>query len=139
MTVVAYKNGLVAADKQSSRAGTISEVQKLFRYKNSVLAIVGDYSRGLQIMEWYKKGKGPLPPASDNAFARFLVFNKDHFLEFENIDIPIKRTDKMVAFGSGGDLAMGAMAMGATADYAVEIACKFSDSCGLGVMVEKIK
>jgi hypothetical protein len=42
-------------------------------------------------------------------------------------------SEKKVAYGSGGDLALGAMAAGATAKQAVAIACRFDPNTGQGI------
>lgn len=140
MTVIAYKDGIVAADGQSSRAGIKYRVQKLFEHGNEIIAACGDYSRAIQMRDWYVKGRvDPLPASSDNTFARLLVFRGKYFLEFENMSTPVKRTDKLVAFGSGSDIALGAMEMGASAIQAVEIAIKHLDSCGMGVSYKAVR
>jgi ATP-dependent protease HslVU (ClpYQ) peptidase subunit len=41
--------------------------------------------------------------------------------------------DPFMAWGSGRDFALGAMAMGATAREAVAVACRFNVYCGNGI------
>ena len=47
--------------------------------------------------------------------------------------------DAFAAFGCGGDIAIGAMAAGASAEEAVEIANIHHVECGLGVDVFKLR
>jgi hypothetical protein len=52
---------------------------------------------------------------------------------FERVPYPLIPDSLCCAWGSGAEYAMAAMAMGADARKAVEIAGRFSITCGLGV------
>lgn len=54
---------------------------------------------------------------------------------YEEPGFPIPIEDKMYVAGSGGDIALGAMAFGASPEEAVKIASEWDVDTGLGVQV----
>ena len=139
MSIVAYDGRIVAADRQSTNSDTRREVQKIFlidtEYGKEIVAFVGCMSGGLAMMEWYENGADPsILPQSQNtdSGAVLSVFHKDGVDTYEN-HIPMPINDPFWAWGSGRDIALGAMAHGANAIEAVEIASRFNIDCGMGI------
>jgi hypothetical protein len=59
--------------------------------------------------------------------------------KYEFVPFPIVFEDRFYASGSGRDLAIGALAMGADAVQAAEIACTYCTECGVGLDVVELK
>ena len=65
-------------------------------------------------------------------------FSKEHTIDeglvrYEDTHIPIEHGKEPCAFGHGRDFAYGVLAMGGTAEQAVQVANKYSVDCGIGV------
>lgn len=136
MTTVAYKDGKLAADKRISIHN--AEVSKAFRDDDGNLyGVIGKLAPALMVVEWLMgRADKPNPFEEDDSFYVLMVekatgqiFMFDYFLHA----LPIE--SKFFALGSGSSYAMGAMAQGASAKKAVEIASLFDDSTGSGVEV----
>lgn len=55
------------------------------------------------------------------------------FICNSSVAIFVPYEKEKIAIGSGAEMAFGALAMDATAEQAVAIACKYSNGCGLGI------
>ena len=140
MTIIAYKDGIVAADRLGVEAGLMVRAQKLFRLNDEVIAITGDLERATEMYKWYESGgMGALPPAQNGSWGNMIVFSKKRVKVYSNLGVPLFRTEKVMAFGSGRDIALGAMNSGSSAIDAVKLASKLLDSCGRGVQVMGVK
>lgn len=156
MTVVAYKNGCIAADSAEVELGTIMPYRKkkVRIYGNGMIA--GAWGTSAQNHDWLElleKVTDSLhvanPMWKDSAWIRanvpvigdgsggMLVVERDKIILAEDKCPPrlVRLNDYcMTAYGTGGDVALGAMAAGATAVQAVEIACAFDTGCQLPVL-----
>lgn len=149
MTIVAVKDGVIAADKMASISGTALTVPKLFTVKQGslvrvidgeklplVIAVCGDYGLGLMRAQWFADPETDhtnYPKAVGDHWARLVVATASGVVAYEDYPIAIPYLDEYVAFGSGMDYAMGAMLNGANAIEAVQVTCAFDTSCGKGV------
>jgi len=138
MTVIAWDGKIIAADKQASHCGLKREVTKLFisTKGNEVLGFSQDYENGLGLIEWYNEGAVRRDwPAwqTETSWGRLVVAGHKYLFCYEQLPFKQLYSVDPTAFGSGRDFALGAMAAGADAIRAVEIACRFSDSCGMGI------
>jgi ATP-dependent protease HslVU (ClpYQ) peptidase subunit len=137
MSVVAWDGKILAADKMATCSGQIQTITKIKKLDNGeIVAWAGRQSYALAFLDWYVNGadKENFPEVQRTEdWTCFVIASKDGVKFYEQDYIPIEIQDDFIAFGSGRDYAMAAMAMGATAIKAVEIASQFSDSCGLGV------
>lgn len=89
--------------------------------------------------EWYEAGADPkLWPKSQEGedWARLVVLSEGKVFEYENTPVRQPLIAPFMAWGSGADFAMGAMAAGCNAARAVEIASGLCASCGYGVSVQ---
>lgn len=141
MTTIAYKNGVVAADSrvtvESESGGARNfRTEKLFRRtvhingvpKNVILATAGESAPGSLFVEQWASGKS-LPEIRE-AFAytepdfTILVVSEDGLFEVDRWCVMEPVYEPFYAIGSGSKVAMGAMEAGASAQKAVEIACR---------------
>lgn len=138
MSVVAWDGRTLAADKQATSSSKIAVVTKIRRLTSGeVVAWTGSADCGLLMAKWYEDGadpeKWPDFQKDKDAWTRLIVASSTgaKFYEQRLVAIPVE--DKFMAWGAGQDFALGAMAMGADARRAVEVAIRYSDSCGCGV------
>lgn len=144
MTVIAWDGKTIAADKQSTNGGMKILTNKLVRLDNgTVLASTGSTDSGRALIDWYirsdgKKDEWPKCQQDKDRWAYLVVATPKgvHWYEQECVLIPV--VGPFQAWGSGQDFAMAAMAMGATAKEAVELANSLSSTCGMGVDVVEL-
>ena len=159
MSVIAarkYEDGHIeiGADTQTFLAGRIDYVNKLYQFsKDFVFGTSGYHWISTAFRAFLEQRlEGVIEPNDLAIFNLMVDFRKyleetDHsnnseksteqwfIFVIENklfyvLDTSICEINDYVAIGSGGELATGAMAMGATPYEAVEIACKLNKDCG---------
>lgn len=139
MTVIAYDGRTVAADKLSTIYGLKQTCTKLQRHGRKVLATAGSAAHAMEMMLWFKSGADPsrCPTNRDEKTnAHLYVFERGkHVLCYEGAAIPHVLEDSWFAAGSGRDYAAAVLALGYTAEKAVQIASQLSTECGMGVDV----
>lgn len=139
MTIIAWDGRFIAADKMGVSGDMPLEVDKLIRLDSGeIVGIVGTQHRGLELLEWYKSNRGKkveeIVNAAINEDCSLVVVNDNKvFHYFNDGKHPFEIKEKIAAFGCGRELAMGAMAAGADALKAVEIACRYNICCGCGI------
>ena len=144
MSVVAWDGKTLAADRQATNADMRVKVSKAMRLQSgSIAAFTGDLEQGLILVRWYQDGacrdKWPAFQRSSD-WTRLIIADRydqssSVVLIYEKEPEPQTFDERFMAWGSGRDLAMGAMAMGADAKRAVEIASMYNVYCGGGVDV----
>lgn len=109
--------------------GDIGQKRKIRRFGNGTLIGVStnQVGAGELIMDWYIKGaKKPVPELPEDIFTMLVVKpNGEAYYANNSFLIAGPLTGEYFAIGSGSDYAQGAMAMGASAEQAVEIAARF--------------
>lgn len=138
MSVVAWDGRNFAADKQSSRCGLSRVTTKIFQDGTRYYGCVGTEETGLVMMEWHRNGavreEFPECQKDDEHWSHLIVIdNIQSVFYYSRWPIPIRLQQSYFAWGAGEDFAMGAMAAGADAIRAVEIANYLSVDCGNGV------
>ena len=146
MSVIAWDGKSFAADRQGSNGELRFVAPKLTREaygkpdreEFAILGMTGNQANGLLLKRWWLDGANPNAwPASQRSeddWSRLIVWTRSlGVATFEKEPVAMLVEDPFMAWGSGRDFAMGAMARGATAREAVEIACRFSIYCGLGI------
>jgi ATP-dependent HslUV protease subunit HslV len=140
MTTIAWRFGLLAADGRVTDAGLIvtDQCKKITKLSDgSLFALCGDDLLEERLIEYLENCEdGPPPQGKD--FTAILVetdgtvkvFNGsgDRFLPYPYQDF--------AAWGSGADFAYGAMEVGASAQLAVEAACRRNQFSGGSIQVE---
>lgn len=144
MTVIAWDGKTLAADKQATNSGSMRTVKKIFKVRGYLVAVAGDYTDSLMLLDWFKKGaiikNYPVFDEKTRDGVSLLVIDKNkQVTRYETQPIPYIIEDKLVAAGCGRDYAMAAMYCGKTAKQAVEITCKLDAFCGMGVDILEFK
>lgn len=138
MSVIAWDGRTIAADCQGTGSDMRVRLSKMRRLDDgTILAWTGEQGPGLAMARWYENGAKPEQwPASQNKddWSRLIVLplNGKPY-SYERYPEQIEFFDDLQAWGAGRDFALGAMAMGADARKAVEVASRFSAVCGFGV------
>lgn len=148
MTTIAYRDGVMAADSQTTmQGGRRANVLKVFKINGFLVGVAGSACMAMNLLDdftVYAKGKIPprimeLKPASNNEWAFMLVVTpKGHAYKYENGGRPWRLYGKYHSIGCGSDYAMAAMEMGADAIKAVMVAAKFDINTGLPVKTKKL-
>lgn len=136
MSVAVWDGNVLACDRGASDGPTIWEVNKMYRYGDYVVVGVGPVREIGKLIDWYHYERSPNEfPYSASAMLLVVKKGERKLYQYEGSATPRVFEDTKVAFGSGKDFAFGGLAAGATAEQAVQIACRFSTSCGHGVEV----
>lgn len=137
MSVVVWDGRSLALDRGGTDGATLFELDKYWEVGGEVITGVGDYGSITALRDWYTLHVGGRGFPSLLHPAELIVVQRDVGLRrYEHISAsPIAHGFNKCAFGSGRDFAYGALAMGATAEQAAEVACRYSISCGHGVKV----
>jgi len=138
MSVVVWDGMTLATDKSASNGNIHHCIDKAWVYKDVLLTGTGSLGGILAMREWYKAGAKPegFPEIQKgNNWCHFIVVTEHGLERYEQSPIPIEHGRNACAFGSGQDIAYGALAMGANAEQAVGIANQYVADCGHGVDV----
>lgn len=135
MTVIAFDGKILAADRQATLGDRRVTVSKIFKIRKAIVACSGALPYCLSLVDWYRGGadQKEFPEyKGEDEWGCLVVYDKG-IKYYESRPFPIILQDPFAAWGSGGSYAMGAMAMGADARRAVEVAIRFDTGCGNGV------
>lgn len=135
MTTIAYRDGIMAADsllvKSALRAGS---VQKIWQAFDGIAGVSGSIVDAIAFRAWSTSNSpemactGSLPRRdSEQSYPHgYYVSNAGIIFGWDGASalVPVEEVP-FVATGSGRELALGAMAAGASAEEAVRIAAQF--------------
>ena len=161
MTTIAYDGRMLAADMQHTFGGS-SKYQrprskiKRIRYgdRRFIAALSGTEPGAMALIEWYVHSTNsggrrvidypldsPILPEDRSATVLIAELFKTgpHKVVHVSSNGAVYEANGQYAIGSGADFAEGAMAAGAAAYVAVEIASKFDVFSGMGVEVVDLK
>ena len=146
MSVVVFDGTSLAADRQAVNGEYKFETSKLYRIDDEVCAFTGNMDSGLAMLRWYQLGRPrnewPVIQQDRENWSRLIVMRRSvggpRVEYYDQTPDAILSHQAFAAWGSGRDFALGALARGATAKEAVEIACHFSIYCGMGVDVMEL-
>lgn len=137
MTTVAYRDGVLAADRRVTGGPSIYyDICKLRRGPCGTLyAMAGATSYALALLDWLMAGQqGPAPTNPPETPIEVITISPaGEINEWYNglrIGPILCGPGDFLAWGSGRGGALGAMAMGASARQAVEIAARFDCATG---------
>ena len=143
MSVIVWDGKTLAADRQATCSDMAARVTKARRLESGeVLAWTGDQEQGLALARWYEAGadrdKWPAFQKGTD-WTRLIVADADgvHFYDKEPEQQRLE--EPFAAWGSGRDFAIGALAMRANAEKAVEVASMFNVHCGCGCDVFELR
>jgi ATP-dependent protease HslVU (ClpYQ) peptidase subunit len=138
MTIIAYRDGLMAADTCVTD-GFITSGMKLYKKQGHIIGFCGDVSQALVFVDWFfNQKKNRKPDLASETGWEAMVLNVDGVTTWDRSLRPIPMDDHFYAIGSGATLAIGAMEFGATAREAVAIACKRDPYCREPITVLKL-
>jgi len=135
MTTIAYKRGILAADSQitaGNRIITSQNAVKIVRLSDGRLLGHCGQMRHMRPLIAYLEGDSTRYPDMEKD-ATAIVVHVDGRVELHfgrHPDEAFEEEAEFYAIGSGSELALGAMAMGATAIEAVNVAIRFDTSSG---------
>lgn len=122
MTTIAYRDGILAADSQATTGTLIMPggTKKLYRLSDgSVAAFCGIASAGRNFVNWLDRGAPGERPSLENSCVIHLT--ADGCVEHD--EFGINPVEEFQAWGSGAEIATGALYAGCSAEAAVQIAC----------------
>lgn len=143
MTCIAYKDGIIAVDRQVTHNGLIEPTDdKIFIINDTtVVAFSGLIAIGYVFKDWYRNGRRreewlfstEIPDRCN--FVALVMDTKAKTLDYwDDILSPIPLNyDIYHGYGSGREIALGAMCAGASPTDAVRAANKHLDDCGFGI------
>jgi hypothetical protein len=142
MTIVAWDGKTLAADCEGAGSYLKISVTKIYRVRETLVAGSGNHAAFLSMVEWWRNGadiaKYPECQKADNDSlnCHFMVIDGDKRIwRWGMWPMPIEVMEPFWAIGNGGEVAIGAMAMGATSQKAVELATRYIAGCGMGMDV----
>ena len=133
MSTVAYKDGIIAGDTKLTDGNLKLHAQKIYRVHDKLLVgLAGDWLGCLKFLNWIQQNNhypeitvGWNFEEKDTLKFEALVADKDSIAVYDHCMIKMYIDETFWAAGSGRDIAIGAMAHGATAEEAVEIATEY--------------
>ena len=142
MTVIAYDENIVAADRMATFDGTKIESTKIEIFNNEIIAVCGAAPISELMKNWYKDGaivENYPKLDKDCPDASVIVFKQSGvFMYNDGYPEPMKIENEKYAFGCGSHYAISALHFGATAEDAVKTTIKLDYRCGFGVDVLKM-
>ena len=141
MTTIAWTGLEVAADTRCTAGDLIlqSPTEKLTKHKGVIYCLAGNFAQAQAVVDWLKRGADPSeePTFTDPEFGVLVI--KDYVTGYifvnELLSAP---AGPPITMGTGDAIAMGAILAGASAEKAVEIACKLDPNSGPPVQVMKV-
>lgn len=140
MTVICTDGKTIAADSLAlSGGGMRAQVRKLFEYPGVVVGVSGTAGGMREVADWYglhrcDPTKKPSIQESEEHFCKALALHKDGTVMLIEQHGAFEVEGKVIAIGSGDDIARTAMHLGEPPSGAVALACELTAYCGLPVV-----
>lgn len=142
LTTIAYRDGVMAADGRVTVGQLIvtDTCHKITKLSDGALfALCGDDRLEQALIAWLEACDPEVMPPQGKDFTAVLVDTQGVLSTFEGSgDDFVTWGGEYAAFGSGQDIAYGAMEMGATADQAVAAAIRRNTHSGGLIQVEQV-
>ena len=137
MTVIAWDGEVLATDTQCTLGNAKYQSPKAW-YESvggsaCIITGVGALKNIHRHKEWVIKNDPSIEfpyRELETHYYQFILVTKNGLLRYEGTPYPIEHGVNACAFGEASDFAYGALAMGATAVEAVQVAIKYSHQCG---------
>ena len=139
MTIIVWRDGIIAADSQTTNGVLAGKTKKLFKLKNAAIGFAGLLTDGLKLIEFLKSDEDKPPELSEDFESLMMDLRTGKCAYYDRTLIAVKIMDKFEAIGTGSELAIGAMEHGATAIEAVRVAIKRDINSGGRVAVIRKK
>lgn len=133
MTTIAVRGGIMAADCQGTSGTIRSRVDKMFMIGDSaIIGVAGTLSECMVFYHWVTdvllNDAEEDPPKMEEVEA--VILSRKGVYHYAASVMPVRVKDQFFAIGSGAEVALGAMSMGADAKKAVQIASKWDVHTG---------
>ena len=150
MTIIAYKDGIMAADTQISFGGcTVRAGNKILKIGNWVIGLSGAAVFSKHVLDTFSGHEpaffAPSIPKTDRMGDEdgvwALAVNREYpnvIWRYDRFGDPYIIEGPYMASGAGMDVALGAMFVGASAEDAVRAAIAHCQSCGGDIQVVKV-
>lgn len=124
MTTIAFRNGRMASDSLGVGDDIVrGTVRKLFRVDGAITGFAGDTGMSRHFCKWFEDGAdAAAPPKIETSGFGALVYSADGLFVCSERWTLAEIVAPYAALGSGNLIALGAMAMGADAERAIEVA-----------------
>lgn len=137
MSVIAYDGETIVADRQSTVNNHPVPTKKLFHCCGYAVGFVGVLQVGMLLLKWFRSGRDadwwPDDAAStEHGDTTLIVAGRDGVGVYSVYPVFVPMQVDKFAWGSGDEMAIGAMAMGATAAQAVRVVTQHDIYCGCG-------
>ena len=143
MTVIAYSNGMLAADKAATHCGFLNVVTKIYRVNGGLVALAGDSDSALDLLAWFRAGRDPKTypecQKGENTASAIFIDADGRIWTYNKTANAQLNEQPYYALGSGRDYALAAMHLGFDARKAVEVACALDINCGKGIDVLELE
>lgn len=142
MTIIAYKDGIIASDSKATLNGMhFFNAKKIVKAKDgTVSGGAGSMTWVVEFNDWILSGrKRPWSNFIDNMAAIYIDPHGVIRLVSPGGIIEANLLNGCIAIGSGRDFAMGAMDAGVSAEEAVKIAIIRDNECGGPVQSERFE
>ena len=143
MTAIAYRNGVLAVDRQVTWGNIATTTNKVHTVNIPgiglcLVAMSGKLRAVDDIVEHLKTtSRGRKEPFSDlipdSRYGIAVTQELVVYPIYGDGKLGLPDTNEFIAEGSAFEFLMGTMAAGCTAEEAVQLACQYCDSCGQGV------
>ena len=142
MTVIAYRDGVMAADTMITDNGrVVGSIQKIARSPcGAIGAASGRGGAGQRFAAWMQAGMpGEFDPkCTEDGFFGALIMDAAGMRAMDRTGTILPFTAPFAAEGRGREVAIGAMEMGATTEQAVAAAIKWEEGCGGEIQIERL-
>ena len=142
MTAIAWDGKTLAADKQTSWGDLKYRTTKIRKQPDGTLvAVAGQVTIAAQMADYLLHRDDPggrtWPEKSDD-YGWVIFVSPEGVVTWYTSERPYPHhvEQQFMAWGSAREIAMGALAAGASAERALEICIELSPGCGFGVQVE---
>lgn len=139
MTTLAFRNGVLAADRRSISSGWIKgvAVTKIFKAEDGrLIGLCGEYAAVYPFAQWLlltNRSQGDKPKiGKDEGMVIEICPDGMIFVHTDTGYHPAEGSE-FFAWGSGFPAALAAMIMGADAVRAIEVACMLDNCSGGGI------
>lgn len=125
MTTVAFKDGIMSCDGQSTLGDMtfFKSVNKIFKHKDHVYGLCGSVNEMLILKDCILNNR--IPPEELDVSGLLMTKKKNYFISVTcGRIVKDPSVGSLAAVGSGGGFALAAMKAGASAKEAVKIACE---------------
>lgn len=138
MTTIAYRSGLLAFDSLvSDDSCKIGFIEKARVLTNCMVAGAGNVEDIAAFLDWFERHGGSMehrtkyfPENTAGSLSGLIIYRDGSIYMCDEKLYPYKVNTKFAAIGTGSNVALGAMLMGASAAKAVEIAAQIDTHTG---------